>query len=148
MTNATIRRATAADVPQLAATIRAAYAIYNDRDIALPPVWDGLDQAVSETPVFIAESGADLLGAIVLRVRQDALQIENLAVRPEAAGRGIGRALLDRAEILAHELGQTTLLLATHRDLSENIALYHHLGWTITEQLGTKVKMQKTLSAI
>ena len=142
-----IRRATASDVAPLTETIRAAYAIYDGRGIALPPVWADLDQVIAETPVFVAEGGTDLLGVIVVRLESDTLQIENIAVRPEATGLGLARALMTRAETLARSLGIQKLVLATHRDLSENISLYQHLGWTVTARDGNKVLMEKTLTS-
>jgi ribosomal protein S18 acetylase RimI-like enzyme len=141
----TLRRAIADDVPALTALIRAAYARYDGRGIALPPVSEGLDQVVAETPVILATDGAALLGAIVLRAGPDALQVENIAVHPDASGRGIGKRLLAEAEIIALAEGFDLLHLATHRDLTENISLYRHLGWTVTEEAGLKVCMQKPL---
>lgn len=141
----TLRHAVADDVPALTALIRAAYAIYDGRGIDLPPVSDGLDAVVAETPVILAEKGHQPLGAIVLRETPDALQVENLAVHPAASGQGIAKRLLAEAETIARAQGFDKLCLATHRDLTENISLYRHLGWTITEATGLKIMMHKPL---
>lgn len=145
MTNLTLRPATPQDVPQVTALIRAAYAIYDGRGIDLPPVSDGLDAVIAETPVILAVNGHQILGVIVLRDGPDALQIENLAVHPDASGQGIARRLLTEAETIARAQGVDKLCLATHRDLTENISLYRHLGWTVTEATGLKIMMQKPL---
>ena len=141
----TLRRAVADDVPALTALIRAAYAKYDGRGIALPPVSEGLDAVVAETPVLLAMNGRQLLGAIVLRDAPDALQIENLAVHPAASGQGIATRLLTEAETIARARGVDKLCLATHRDFTETISLYRHLGWTVTKATGLKIMMQKPL---
>ncbi|MGI3185199.1 GNAT family N-acetyltransferase [Nioella aestuarii] len=148
MTRLTLRAATPEDVPQLTALIRAAYAIYDGRGIDLPPVSEGLDAVVAETPVIVAMTGPEISGAIVLRDGPDALQIENLAVHPDATGRGLGKRLLEEAETIARAKGFNLLRLATHRNLTENISLYRHLGWTVTEATGLKILMQKPLPQV
>jgi hypothetical protein len=40
---------------------------------------------------------------------------------------------------------QRTCSFGTHRDLTETISLYRHLGWTVTEATGLKIMMQKPL---
>lgn len=145
MTGYTIRRATQADTAQVTDTIRAAYSIYDGRGIDLPPVSEGLDRVIAETPVILATDAGRVLGALVLRETPDALQIENLAVHPDASGQGIARLLLTEAETIARANGFNKLRLATHRDLTETISLYRHLGWTITGAAGLKVQMQKPL---
>ncbi len=60
--------------------------------------------------------------------------MENVAVRPAAQGRGVGRALLAHADRTASRLGLTELRLYTHSGMTENIALYTRLGWHETER--------------
>jgi GNAT superfamily N-acetyltransferase len=62
------------------------------------------------------------------------LLIENLAVRPEAQGTGVGRALMDFAELRARRLKMTRLTLYTHVVMTENQAIYAHLGFREVER--------------
>ncbi len=142
---ATIRPATFHDAPQLTDAIRAAYAVYDNMDLNLPPVSEGIDQAIRDATVFVAEKDERLLGGIVVRVGQGWAQIENLALTPAATGLGLGKALIQHAEEAAREAGATELRLATHKDLTGNIGLYTHLGWAITARDGNKVMMRKPL---
>ncbi len=143
MTDLTLRAATPDDVPSLTALIRAAYAIYDGRGIDLPPVSEGLDAVVAETPVILATEAGRVLGALVLRDGPDALKVENLAIHPDASGQGIAKRLLTEAEATARAQGYNWLRLATHRDLSDNISMYLHLGWTVTGKSGLAIQMQK-----
>ena len=114
--------------------------------IALPPVEEGVAEAIAETPVFVTQSGADIAGVIVLRIGTDHLQVENLAVHPAASRSGIATALLQQAERVARQRGLATLRLATHSALARTIGLYRHLGWTTSEMSGPKVMMEKPVS--
>ena len=146
MTRYAIRPATARDASGVRETVRAAYAPYRESGLDLPPVEEGLEKAIAETPVLVAELGGTVLGVIVLRVGPDALHVENLAVHPRASGRGIAKRLLAEAETLARQRGLAELRLATHKDLTKTIAVYDRLGWTVTERSGLKVIMRKPVS--
>ena len=74
-----------------------------------------------------------------------------LYVHPDAAGRGVGRALLQRVEALLREEGATTVALAASRNA---VSFYETCGYTRGEDLtqaladGTvmdAVHMQRTL---
>jgi ribosomal protein S18 acetylase RimI-like enzyme len=74
-------------------------------------------------------TGEPVAGMISLIPEGDSLLIENLAVRPEAQGTGVGRALMDFAELRARQLKLTRLTLYTHVVMTENQAIYAHLGY-------------------
>lgn len=57
----------------------------------------------------------------------DVSDIQNVAVHPDAQGRGIGRALF--ADLLAHATGDT-VLLEVRTDNTPAIALYESTGFT------------------
>ena len=59
--------------------------------------------AIAEGAVWV-ETDPDLVGVLVLRTEPDHLLLENVAVRPDAQGRGIGRAMIDFAERRARDL--------------------------------------------
>lgn len=55
-------------------------------------------------------------------------EITHVLVRPEAQGRGVGRALLDAAVILARNAGVEELVLVTPPELGAR-HFYENLGW-------------------
>lgn len=67
---------------------------------------------------------------MVLIEQAEFLLIENVAVSPGEQGNGYGRALITFAEQIARERGTPELRLCTNVLMSENVALYQHLGFT------------------
>jgi ribosomal protein S18 acetylase RimI-like enzyme len=76
--------------------------------------------------------------------------LDNVAVRPECQGKGIGRCLLDLAEATAKGRGYVALDLYTHGRMTENMEMYKRLGYVETErkteQGYNRVYMRKPLS--
>jgi GNAT superfamily N-acetyltransferase len=58
----------------------------------------------------------------------------------------VGRALIGEAEEACRTLGLDELRLTTHVGLPENVGLYEHLGWSVTDRSGSKVRMAKRLT--
>ncbi|TYB58091.1 GNAT family N-acetyltransferase [Nonomuraea sp. PA05] len=91
-----------------------------------------------------------LEGLIVLVPEEGVLLVDNVAVRPELHGRGIGRALMAHAEQEARRLGLPALRLYTNVKMTANIALYESLGYRETGRQGIEgrsaVLMRKELS--
>ncbi|GAA3528561.1 hypothetical protein GCM10022419_004260 [Nonomuraea rosea] len=92
-----------------------------------------------------------LEGLIVLVPEDGVLLVDNVAVRPESHGKGIGRGLLAFAEEEARRLGLPALRLYTNVKMATNIALYTSLGYVETGREGIKgrsaVLMRKELSS-
>jgi len=147
MTNWTIRRAKAADAPSLAKCIDAAYSVYAGRTIELPAVSDGIAENIQHDQAWVAVLGRQIIGGLVLVLHEDHAVVANVAVDPSATGSGLGRALMDRAELEAQMRGLGKLKLTTHVDIQENVRLYEHLGWRETGRAGKKVFMEKTLTS-
>ncbi len=126
-----IRQANATDLPVIEDVITAAYTKYLAR-MALPPAPMLRDYAlpVEQGEVWVA--GAPVAGLISLIPEDDSLLIENLAVHPAAQGTGLGRALMDFAEQQARQLRLPRLTLYTHVVMTENQAIYAHLGYRET----------------
>lgn len=141
-----IRPAELRDAAALRRAIDAAYAIYAGRGLSLPPVSDGVAEAIAETPVFVAETAAGVVGGLILRLG-DTAKIENIAVAPDGSGRGIGRALMTRAEMAARQAGYDRLTLATHAGLTETLRFYARLGWAETGRDGDRVFLTRPLAA-
>jgi ribosomal protein S18 acetylase RimI-like enzyme len=143
-----IRQANAADLPVINDIIAAAYTKYLSR-MELPPAPMLHDYApeVEHGAVWVA--GTPVAGLISLIPEDDSLLIENLAVHPSAQGAGLGRALMDFAERQARKLRLARLTLYTHVVMTENQAIYAHLGYRETarrtENGYHRVFMQKDL---
>lgn len=124
-----IRPARAEDAGWIAALARLAYARYVPR-IGREPA-----PMLADFPALIAAGAVWCLqdaGYIVLHDRVDSLHIENVAVHPDAQGRGLGRVLLDFAEAEARRRGHRRMDLYTNVHMRENLALYPALGWRET----------------
>jgi ribosomal protein S18 acetylase RimI-like enzyme len=123
-----IRRAGAADLPAVREIVAAAYDKYLARmDRPPAPMLRDYSPAVEAGTLWV--TGEPVAGLISLIPEGDSLLIENLAVRPEAQGTGVGRALMDFAELRARRLKITRLTLYTHVVMTENQAIYAHLGY-------------------
>jgi len=95
--------------------------------------------------------GPDVAGVIVLTAEPDVLVVDNVAVRPDRQGNGIGRELLAFAETTAERLDLPTIRLFTHAKMTSNIRLYESLGYNVTGRQpiegGHLVHMRKRLHA-
>ena len=148
-----IRRATPADREQAEAVVHAAYGTYVERLGKPPgPMLDDYRRLIADGAVRVVEDADGSIAAlIVLLPRSDHLLLDNVAVRPDRQGRGLGRRLIAFAEAEARRFGYAELRLYTHTMMTENIALYTRLGFCETgrgRQAGyDRVFMAKPLSA-
>ena len=129
-----IRRAAPADREQAEAVVRAAYGIYVERLGKPPgPMLDDYRLLIADGAVRVIEdTDGSIAALIVLLPRSDHLLLDNVAVRPDRQGRGLGRRLIAFAEAEARRLGFAELRLYTHTMMTENIALYTRLGFRET----------------
>lgn len=111
--------------------------------LAGPLTLDGARDAWRETAakldpqdhVLLAalEDGAVVGSVQIVRARasngRHRAEIVRLAVRADARGRGLGRALVEAATERAAALGLTLLWLTTHVDTTAD-RFYERLGWT------------------
>jgi ribosomal protein S18 acetylase RimI-like enzyme len=126
-----IRRAEPADREVVEAVVRAAYEVYIPR-IGKPPgpMLDDYRRLIDEGVVsMVEEADGSIAALIVLLPQPDHLLLDNVAVRPDRQGRGLGRRLIAFAESEARRLGYAELRLYTHAMMTENIALYTRLGF-------------------
>jgi len=72
---------------------------------------------------------ATIDGFVIARMAADQAEILTLAVRPEARGKGLGRALLQAAINKARGLGVVTMFLEVGTDNPRALALYAGLGF-------------------
>ncbi|QIN80668.1 GNAT family N-acetyltransferase [Rubrobacter marinus] len=84
--------------------------------------------------VYVLVDGSVVAGVLVLRPLEDAVLVENVAVRPSYQGSGLGRELMRFAEEFAHESGAREIHLYTNERMTENIAFYERLGYREIER--------------
>jgi ribosomal protein S18 acetylase RimI-like enzyme len=146
-----IRPAHESEADEIAALVKRAYEPWVERIGARPqPMDEDYTELVRGGAVRVAEDG-ELLGVVVFEEGPRHLTVENVAVAPERQGEGVGRALLDHAEVQARLDGLTELRLYTNVGMSSNINIYRHLGWEEYDRREEKgfvrVYMRKRVSA-
>jgi ribosomal protein S18 acetylase RimI-like enzyme len=129
------RRAVAADVDDIAALAKRAYAVYEPRIGVMPwPALADYGAHVRDDEVWVVEDGGAVVGFVVLVVESDALLLDIVAVEPASQGRGLGRRLVDIAEDRCRAVGLPAVRLYTNELMTENIAMYAHLGYVETRR--------------
>ena len=129
-----IRRARPEDRTAVEAIVRDAYGIYIAR-IGKPPgpMLDDYATLIADGAVSVLEGpDAAIAAIIVLLAKLDHLLLDNIAVRPDCQGQGLGRQLIAFAEAEARRLSYAELRLYMHETMTENIALYTRLGFVET----------------
>jgi ribosomal protein S18 acetylase RimI-like enzyme len=131
----TIRRAVPGDAQRLAAIAVAAYAKYVPRLGREPmPMRADFPAAIVAGQVVVIERDGAIQGYLVARAESDAYFLDNIAVDPAHAGKGLGRALIDHAAVEARRRRLPALRLHTNVAMTENIAMYRRLGFVETHR--------------
>jgi ribosomal-protein-alanine N-acetyltransferase len=86
--------------------------------------------------LLVGEAGADLLGYALVLVRRDSrgARLYGIGRRPGAAGRGLGKALLQAAEQAARARERNELRLEVRSDNERAIEFYLHHGFHIFDR--------------
>src|ERR1700674_1620652 len=130
MQGSKLRRATAADAAAVRALTRAAYAKWVPLIGREPmPMTADYDRAIAEHIIDLWEEDGQLLALIEAIPRADHLLIENIAVRPDHQGKGVGDRLLLHAEGLARSMGFDEIQLYTNAAFASNLAFYSRRGY-------------------
>ena len=126
-----LQRASAGDRQRIEDFQQAAYArteaIVGAR--AIPLEWD-YGKVLQECEVWLDESGGSLRGVLILRIRQDHLFLESIAIAPEAAGSGRARLLMEATFERARELELNLVALITN-SLNPALAWYKRMGFMV-----------------
>ena len=126
--------------------MRAAYGHYVERLGGPPrPLTDDYAQVVARCRVTVAERGGEIAGLIVLDAGDEGFLVDNVAVDPAYQRTGVGRALLEHAELAARRAGFDSIRLFTHERMTENIALYARIGYVEYDRRDGLVHMRKPL---
>lgn len=125
-----IRPARAEEAEAIRALVRAAYAMYVPRIGREPsPMTDDYPAQIAAGIVWVAIDDGEIEGTIVLEDTPHALQVANVAVRPDRQGHGLGRQLLAFAEDEARRRGYDAVILYTNVHMTENVERYPKLGY-------------------
>lgn len=127
----TIRAAQPRDVPAIEACAHEAYTRYVARigREPAPMVANFAGQVARGTVQVAIDAGGGLAGFVVCYPRGDHMHLENVAVRDDHRGKGIGRRLIERCEQQARAAGLAAVELYTNAKMAENLTLYPHLGY-------------------
>lgn len=140
----TIRLATVADVPAMQAAEVVATERFRDvadpriaRCADAPPYWTaGLEKASTEQRAWVAVDDRDaIIGFAVACVVDGEGHLDELAVVPAHARRGVGRALVDEVVGWADAHHLTSITLTTFRDVPWNCPYYEKLGFDVVATL-------------
>jgi GNAT superfamily N-acetyltransferase len=147
-----IRPAGPQDLAAVEAIVRSAYAPYVLLIGREPgPMLDDYAALIEQGHVYVLRDERGISAILVLIPEERALLLDNVAVRPDAQGRGHGRTLIGFAERMAREWGLGAIRLYTNEAMTENVALYERLGFVEThraEEHGfRRVYMTKRLDA-
>ncbi|WP_217238928.1 GNAT family N-acetyltransferase [Streptomyces sp. AC555_RSS877] len=135
-----IRPATAAELPLLQDIERAAGAPFRGLGMAAvaedePPAPDVLERYRRAGRAWVAVDEVDRPVAYLLCEPVDgALHVEQVSVHPDAARRGVGRALLAYAADRAREEGLAGLTLTTFAEVPWNAPYYSRLGFRVLDE--------------
>ncbi|MEU6147163.1 GNAT family N-acetyltransferase [Streptomyces sp. NPDC047081] len=128
-----IRAAVAADVPAVKAVTDAAYHHYIER-IGVVPVPMEADHAANVAAGKVFVTGDPVVGLVVLEEYDDHLYLDNIAVRPDAQGTGVGGRLLRFVDARARALGLPEVRLYTNAMMWENQKIYPKYGYEAVER--------------
>ncbi len=130
-----MRLAGHADRLIIEAIVNAAYAPYVLRIGRKPaPMLDNYLALIEARRVHLLEEEGVVRGLVVLIPEKDGMLLDNVAVSPEAQGKGFGRMLLEFAEQVALDAGSASIRLYTNEAMTENIALYSRIGYVETHR--------------
>jgi ribosomal protein S18 acetylase RimI-like enzyme len=147
---ASLRTATYADVPLVAACVRAAFAIHIER-IGKPPapMLEDYARVMEQRDVTVAVCDDLIVGVLVLGQTDEGFKLFTIAVHPSFQKQGLGRTLLRLAETEAVRRGHDSIHLSTNEKMVENQALYSRIGYfeydRRTEDGYSRVFMRKRL---
>jgi len=129
------RRAEAADAAAVRTLTRAAYARWCPVIGREPkPMTADYDAAVRDHLIDLALEDGRLVALIEMIPRADHLLVENVAVSPEAQGRGLGRLLMQRAERRAAALALPQVRLYTNKAFDVNLRFYEALSYGVDRE--------------
>lgn len=93
-----------------------------------------VDEYLPSSYVFIAKDNHEIVGVVVvLPLREDLMEIKNIAIKPELQGRGIGSYILHNIVNIAAELGYQNICIGTANSSIGQLYLYQKHGFEIAD---------------
>ena len=124
------------DASEMRRIARTAYAKYTSRIGREPaPMAADYDADLAARRAVVIGADAKLRGYMVAWSEGDAYFIENIGIEPQYQGRGLGRRLIEHAVSEARRAGLDALSLYTNESMTENLAMYAHIGFVETHRL-------------
>ncbi len=138
-----VRLAEARDLPLLAEIEGAADQLFTSvfGDLDWEPPADG--EARAAEPGFLLVAGEPAVGFTHVLFLDGAAHLQQLAVHPEAMGRGMGTALVDGACEEARARGYAELTLTTYADVPWNAPFYAARGFRVVEDPAPYLQRQR-----
>nr|WP_314485942.1 GNAT family N-acetyltransferase [uncultured Pseudomonas sp.] len=126
-----IRLAQACDEPVIKDCAEQAYARYVPMIGRKPaPMVADFATQIVEGVVYIAQDDQAIFqGFIVFYAEEEHILLENVAVLPSTAGRGVGKALIGFCENAALQRGLNAVHLYTNEMMTDNLSIYPKLGY-------------------
>jgi GNAT superfamily N-acetyltransferase len=125
-----IRRANPGDEAQIRDCAEQAYARYVAVIGRKPaPMVAAFKAQIEAGRVYVAAEGDAFQGFIAFFPKGDHILLENVAVLPSAAGRGVGKSLIGFCEEEARRGGYNAVHLYTNEKMTDNLSIYPRLGY-------------------
>lgn len=146
-----IRQAITDDEPAIRECAEQAYSRYVPLIGRKPaPMLADFASQIAGGEVYVATDDQDnFLGFIVFYAEDQHMLLENIAVLPQAAGRGVGKALVNFCEAAAQRRGLNGVHLYTNEKMTENLSIYPKLGYAEVDRRSedgfNRVYFEKTL---
>jgi N-acetylglutamate synthase-like GNAT family acetyltransferase len=131
-----IRPASEADHDAVVACVQAAYHKYIARIGRKPrPLLSDYRALIAQNVTYILVNEQDAIcGLIVMYPEENSMLIDNIAIDPRYQGQGLGSQLMAFAEQQARAAQLPSLYLFTNELMTENLGIYHHLGFVEEER--------------
>jgi GNAT superfamily N-acetyltransferase len=112
------------------ACVRAAYSVYVGRIGREPaPMTADYGDLIAHGRVYVIPGTSGVRGVLVIEQKDSKFWVDNVAVAPRQQGQGFGKLLLEFAEEQAAAAGFNEVNLYTNEMMTENLAMYQHLGY-------------------
>ena len=135
-----VRAARREDGPALQEIERLAGELFRNVGLAVvaddePPALDELASYAKRGRSWVAVGNSgEPLGYVIVDDVDGNAHVEQVSVRPEHQGLGVGRALLDRVCRWASQTGRLGITLTIYAEVPWNRPLYEHLGFRVLRE--------------
>jgi ribosomal protein S18 acetylase RimI-like enzyme len=131
-----IRLASEADHDAVAACVQAAYDKYIVRIGRKPmPLLADYHALIAQNVVYVPiDEKEAICGVLVMWPQDNSMLVENIAVDPRFQGQGLGRQLMNFVEQQTRSAQLPSIYLYTHELMTENLSIYHHIGFIEEER--------------